>query len=300
MLPLPVIQSIPHGGMAIPPEIQEQLLIDDVTIYNECDLWADQIFDFGHADLQEDLLHGTPQGTLARVTMPIARVLIDANRDPSDLSNPDGAIKTQTSYGDPIYRYLLSTQAKQSLRLHYWQPFHDQLEAAFRSHAGKVKLFLDCHNMAQSGPSAYGDAGAARPFLCLANLGDEQGEPISTQRPATCPGSFIRKAAELAEDLFADLPLLKPVPGVQPPVVGINHPYAGGYILRRYLSGKYRKPPYLPPNSRNPLGLMIEVNRGLLVGNQTTRTPISPPHRERIAAVRKRLYTLVSQLLKLY
>ena len=43
---MPVILSCPHGGLDIPPEVRNLLAIDDTVIYNECDLWVDQLFDF--------------------------------------------------------------------------------------------------------------------------------------------------------------------------------------------------------------------------------------------------------------
>ena len=48
---LPIVQSIPHAGLAVPPSVADRLAIDDVTIYNECDLWNDQIFDFAQPAL---------------------------------------------------------------------------------------------------------------------------------------------------------------------------------------------------------------------------------------------------------
>lgn len=75
--PLPIVQSIPHGGLQTPPEVADRLAIDEVTIYNECDLWADQIFDFDHPDLADLRPAGLAASTLGAVRMPVARVLID-------------------------------------------------------------------------------------------------------------------------------------------------------------------------------------------------------------------------------
>ena len=44
---------------------------------------------------------------------------------------------------------------------------------------------------------------------------------------------------------------------------------------------------------------MVEVNRGLFVGDQHTRTPIQPPNQARIAAVRSRLFRWVQAILPL-
>ena len=286
--PLPIVQSIPHPGLAVPPPVEGRLAIDDVTIYNECDLWNDQIFDFAHPSL------GAEAPALAVVDMPIARVLIDANRPPDSLDNPDGAVKSQTSYGDPIYTKALSRDEQQRLLDQEWRPFHASLDAALRGHARDARLFLDCHNMAQHGPSAYGDPGKIRPLICIANFGDADGEPVAANGRLTAPAAFMRQAAALAGELFADLSLLEPDSQHPAPVVALNQPFVGGYILRHYCNPAYQK-----TIGSDYLGLMIEVNRGLFVGDQTTRTPIQPPNRAAIAAVRQRLYRWVQAILPL-
>lgn len=292
--PLPVVQSIPHGGLAVPDEVAGRLSITEVTIYNECDLWVDQLFDFDHADLLPLRPAGQLSATLGKASLPIARVLIDANRAPDSLDEPDGAVKTHTSYGDAIYRQPIDRAMQISLRDRYWQPFHDQVDALLHAHAAQTLLFLDCHNMAQRGPTAYHDPGQVRPAICIANFGDADGEAVDS-RPLSAPTWFARKAAEIAGELFADLPLLEPNP--QPtPVAALNRPYAGGYILRKYVDSAYQRS--LP--GAGYVGLMVEINRGLFVGNQSTDTPVRPPNLERISAVRVRLYhwlTAVTALL---
>jgi len=285
---LPVVQSIPHAGLAVPPTLSERLAIDDVTVYNECDLWNEQIFDFAHPSLAQ------AGQSLAVVEMPIARVLIDANRPPDSLEDPDGAVKSQTSYGDPIYRLPLARDEQTALLDEHWRPFHDALDSALRRHAGQTKLFLDCHNMAQHGPSAYGDPGQVRPLVCIANFGDARGDYRPSNGPLTAPAAFVRQAGKLAAEIFGDLTLLEPDPGYPAPVVGLNLPFRGGYILRHYCDQSYQS-----AIGSNYAGLMVEVNRGLFVGDQSTRTPIQPPNQERIAAVRERLLRWLYAILPL-
>jgi formiminoglutamase len=285
--PLPLLVSIPHGGLDVPGEVADRLAIDATTVYNECDLWAEALYDFAHP------AHTAPTpNVLARVTMPIARVLIDANRPPADWANPDGAVKTHTSYGDPIYRTPLTLTERQMLQTRYWQPFHQRLARAIRQHAAATHLFLDCHNMAQLGPTAYGDPGAPRPLICLANFGDGRGEAQPGGPKLTCPPALLRAAATVAEELFADLTLLEPDP-LPPAIVGINRPFVGGYILQQaaemLAAAKGRAVP----------SIMIEINRGIFVGRQTSRTPIAPPNQARIAAVRARIAQWTKRLLEL-
>lgn len=280
--PLPVVLSIPHGGLAAPAEVADLLAINATTIYNECDLWADQLYDFQHPDLAAFTPAGHTAGALASVSLPIARVLIDANRDPTDLSNPDGPVKTMTSYGQAIYQTDIGETLQRQLLDKYWQPYHQRLEDALHLHVEKAKLFLDCHNMAQHGPAAYDFPGAARPFICLANFGDARGE-ASQGNGLICSAELLREAGVIAERLFADLTLLDPIPGEQVPIVALNWPFAGGYIAQRYSS------PTLP-------AIMIEVNRGLFVGDQKTDTAIKPPNLDRIAQIRQRLYQWTVQV----
>lgn len=294
---LPLVQSLPHPGLQVPPEVADRLAIDDVTIFNECDLWADQLFDFAHPDLAKQRQQAglDEQPALAVVKCPIARVLIDANRPGEALANPDGPVKTQTSYGDPIYRTPLTDQQKEELRAAYWQPFHQRLDAALRAHAPALRLLLDCHNMAQEGPAAYRDAGEIRPLLCIANFGDAQGERLADGPPVTAPPGFVRRAAEVAQEIFGDLALLVPTPGETAPVVAINQPFVGGHILRHYCDPAYQR----QIQAAGYAGLMVEVNRGLFVGNQSTRSPIQPPNAARISLLRQRLFRWTQALLAL-
>jgi N-formylglutamate deformylase len=287
---LPVILSLPHGGLHVPPELHSRLEIDATRIYNECDLWVDQLFDFAHPDLGHLAAGADQTGVLERISCPVARVLVDANRRPDDLDDPDGAVKTTTSYGQPIYRDPPTRPEREELLQRYWQPFHAAMEQAIHKHATSVQIFLDCHNMAQIGPKAYAHAGRPRPLICLANLGDHQGEPRAATAELTCPPSLIRRAAALAQELFRDLDLLEPA-DTTPSVVAINHPFPGGYILQHYHARLRRLA------GRNVPAIMIEVNRGLIVGNQSTTTPIAPMHTTAVATVRERLYQWTLALL---
>lgn len=289
--PLPVVQSIPHGGLAVPDEVAGRLAISDVTIYNECDLWVDQLFDFDHPDLASLRPPGQANATLGKASLPIARVLIDGNRAPDSLDDQDGVVKTHTSYGEAIYRQPIDRAMQLHLRDRYWQPFHAEVDRLLHAHSEQTMLFLDCHNMAQRGPDAYLDPGKVRPSICIANFGDAEGEAVGS-RPLSAPTWFARKAAEIAADLFADLPLLEPNAEVTP-VAALNRPYAGGYILRKYVDDAYQRS---LPGGGHYVGLMVEINRGLFVGNQRTDTPVRPPNLERISAVRVRLYRWLAAL----
>ncbi len=287
--PLPIIQSIPHAGFGVPMELLNTLTLSERDIYNDCDLWADQHYDFAHPDLPNG-----GRGALAVVTTDIARSIIDVNRKPDDLKNPDGMVKTQSSYGVANHNRPLERDEILRLRERYYLPYHRRMEGALTAHAGDARLLLDCHNMAQRSPDAYAHAGKARPLICLANLGDSRGEAKSGGPAVTCAPHLLREAGALAATLFADMELLAPDGPVD--TVGINRPFPGGYIIRRYTHGQKQASPI----ATAPASIMIEVNRGLFVGRQTAATAVAPPNAERVAAVRARLYAWAVQVAELF
>lgn len=297
--PIPVILSRPHGGLQIPPEIVDCLAIDQVALYNDCDLWVDQLFDFEHEDLAANRPDGHRTGVLAAQSMPIARALIDVNRPLNRLDHPDGPVKTRTSYGEAIYKTPLSPDMQQRLLERYWWPYHNAIDAALCAHMGRAKLFIDCHNMAQHGPTAYQDAGRARPLICIANLGDAQGEPRPEFNWTMCPGWFAREAAAIAEELFQDMELLEPEPDKAVPTVLLNSPFGGSYVAAHHLNPERVEALQAEYDAKAPVAIMVEVNRGLLVGDQSAVTAMAPPDMERIREIRRRLYEWVVRIVAL-
>lgn len=271
--PLPIVLSIPHAGLATPDPVAPLLALGERDLYNECDLWADRLYDI------------TP-GVLSSVRAEIARAIVDVNRPPDDLDDRDGPIKAQSSYGVQAYAQPLTRAQKIDLRDTYWAAYHYVLDTTLKLVAPQVRLLLDCHNMAQRGPATYAHPGAARPFVCLANLGDRNGEP-KAGGAVTCPPDLLRYAGTVAEELFSDMTLLEP-DGDAPPVVALNYPFAGGYIIKRYTQGVNLEAERLG-HGLAPMSIMVEINRGLFVGNQNATTPVTPANDERIEAIRSRI-----------
>lgn len=300
---LPVIISRPHGGLDTPEEVRNNLAIGPLALYNDCDLWLDQLYDFNHYSnndqnrLDENSL--SSRGLLAHFSMPIARALIDVNRPLEWLGKPDGPIKSQTSYGETIYKEPLTDEMTQLLLDKYWLPYHQSMEAAIEEHAQTVQLLVDGHNMAQYGPSAYRDAGIERPLICVANMGDSQGEIKPDRGWTMCPPWFARQAAEIAAELFCDMELLEPDPNVTVPTALLNSPFGGSFVLARHLNPSQSQKFEETHKRSVPFGIMIEVNRGLYVGNQHSQTDMSEPNLERIAEIRSRLYKWIVQITEL-
>lgn len=288
--PLPVIQLSPHSGLQVPSEIKDLLQIDERDLYNDADLWADLHFDFSNPDLTPLVPEGHTLGTLCTVDMDIARALIDANRLPLLDDNPDGAVKAQTSYGVPLYRKPPSHELRRLLFERYYLGYHQRVRDALDLHLGSAKLLLDCHNMAQVGPSTYAFAGKPRPLLCISNVGDRNGEAMADLGEVSCSPELLHFAADAGAELFCDMDLLEPglEAGGNKNIVALNWPFRGGYSIRKYSR--------IGTNDCSVPMMMIEVNRGLFIGNQCGDSPIQPPNLARIDQVRRRLYQLTIRI----
>ena len=137
-------------------------------------------------------------------TTHIARAIVDLNRAEDDFRK-DGVIKTHTCWDIPVYTRPLTTPEIRNLISRYYHPYHRRLSEA----AGNVRLGLDCHTMAAFGPPVGSDPGAERPPMCLSNA------------DGTFPLNRLKGLAELLEK-SSGYP------------VSLNHPFKGGYIIRRH------------------------------------------------------------------
>jgi N-formylglutamate amidohydrolase len=85
---LPLLISVPHAGIQVPPEIEHLNLLAVDQIIKDGDGGAREIFDF-----KDDVA--------AFITTEIARAFLDMNR-PEDDRSSDGVVKTETIYQEPI------------------------------------------------------------------------------------------------------------------------------------------------------------------------------------------------------
>jgi len=219
MARFPVLLSIPHGGDAVPPEIEDRIAIAAHDLRADADAFTRAIYG----------LHGD---VAALVETPVARVYVDLNREENDLppKNPDGVIKTHTCHGVPIYQQGRELDAALSKILidRYYHPYHRKLEEALAREAG-IRLALDCHSMLAEGPPIGPDPGKPRPAICL-----------GTNRGRSCPQPVAHTLARCFAEAF----------GLNASDVTLNQPFSGGYITRRYGTGR---PPWV----------QVELNRGL-------------------------------------
>ncbi|MBC8550590.1 MAG: N-formylglutamate amidohydrolase [Candidatus Brocadiales bacterium] len=182
---LPLLISVPHAGLTIPPEVGPFNL-----------LTSDQIIADGDEGARE--IYAIKELVNEFVTTDTARAFVDMNRKENDFSE-DGVVKTRTCWGVPVYKSPLSSAMIKQLLDHYYVPYHTQLTNS----AGKdIMLAIDCHTMASSGPPVGPDPGAVRPMVCLSNA------------DGTCTEEwFFLLADYLSESFGCEVSLNKPFKG---------------------------------------------------------------------------------------
>jgi len=171
---LPILMSVPHAGLTIPPEVRDLCALIPDHILADSDEHAAEIYDLkSHVE--------------AFITTDIARAAVDLNREKDDFRT-DGVVKTHTCWNVPIYRKPLSPGQIQLLLDTYYHPYHRQLSEEAKNE--NVRLGLDCHTMAAFGPPVGPDPGQKRPWICLSN--DDR----------TCPASWLKKLAKCLAKTF--------------------------------------------------------------------------------------------------
>ena len=163
---LPVLISVPHAGVKIPPEVKHLCILDKQDIIKDSDEGAAEIY------------FPLKKKVSAMVTTNVARAIVDMNRSEDDRSK-DGVIKTHTCWDVPVYGRFPSEESIKRLIVKYYRPYHSDLSRLVRG----ARLGMDCHTMAAEGPPVGPDPGVRRPRICLSN-GD-----------GTCPMEWIKSLA---------------------------------------------------------------------------------------------------------
>ncbi len=203
----PFLISVPHGGLEIPGIVQNRIAISTKQVRYYCDPATRALYDF--------------QGRVAAsISSPISRMVVDLNRPPYHLAPryPDGAIKSLTVEGEPVYLEgrFPEIELARHLMMTYYFPYHEAIDRMIDDHA--VQFAMDCNSMLPVGPSRQKDAGKKRPLICLGNNGDALGNPKSGSL-VTCPPSWIRSlAGHFRQEFTAE------------GAVAVNTPFAGGFI----------------------------------------------------------------------
>lgn len=233
---LPLVLSIPHGGLQVPAEVEGELNATEHDILADGDAHTAELY-----DLEAQVKHS--------VTARVARAIVDLNRAPDDRppDNPDGVVKTQTVHGVTLYRRPLPDAVAEELIRRYHAPYHERLEAL--AHQGDVVVGIDCHSMLAQPPPGFRDP-APRPSFCVSNA-----------EGRTAPDAHVTALCDALRTAFR-------LPADE---VRANDPFLGGYIVRRHGAGavpwlqlEINRAMYLDPDTLHPLPGLAEMRDGLL------------------------------------
>lgn len=265
---LPILVSVPHGGLDNPAEIETECLLTDMDILIDGDTWTQELFDF--SNLVEEYHQ-----------MDVARIFVDMNREQTDLppDNPDGIVKTLTVDGKIIWDSPtgLSDWEREKLIETYYLPYHHKLiKAADNS---RVKLAVDCHSMLDYGPGRDGADWEHRPLFCIGNRGIKTGERGTES--LTAPVEMVTHLKELLETKFHKYAVN------DRPFVTLNDPFRGGHVTRYH--GNLCKIPWI----------QLEINRKLYLPEPSLVT-LRPDdlHQLKLKEFRDLLYDVFSELVK--
>jgi N-formylglutamate deformylase len=171
---LPLLISVPHAGLDVPPEVQSLCRLTPEQIAADGDEGAAAIY------------HGLREHVAAFTTTEVARAIIDLNRAEDD-RRADGVVKTHTCWNELVYRDFPSEELVQRLLHVHYHPYHRRIAELAKS---DVRLGIDCHTMAAKGPPIGPGAGIERPWICLSNA------------DGTCSPEWFESLAECFEQAF--------------------------------------------------------------------------------------------------
>lgn len=169
---LPLLLSVPHAGLWVPPEARPYCVLTDREIAEDGDEGAAEVY-----SLKTEVAEF--------VTTDVARAIVDLNRAEDD-RRPDGVVKTHTCWNVPVYEEFPPDDVVEQLLSRYYRPYHARLSRPPRG----IRLGIDCHTMAAKGPPIGPGPGIERPWVCLSNAG------------CTCPGKWLEGLAGCFERAF--------------------------------------------------------------------------------------------------
>lgn len=241
---LPLLTTVSHGGTRVPDEVEHLIRLSKREILLDNDTWAGELFSLD-------------SHVVFHLLNPVARAVIDMNRDPGDRppQNTDGVVKTMTVFGEQIWKQPkgLPQSLTEKLIAGYHKPFHEAV--AREARRGKAVLGVDCHTMLPAAPPGSPRPGEKRPLICLSNRGGEDG--LEKDGPVTAPARLLLALKESLLYRLSDEIAAFPVLGESVPAVAINSPFKGGYIIHRHggegvipwIMVEINRLLYLPPGS---------------------------------------------------
>jgi formiminoglutamase len=174
-LKLPLLLSVPHAGLVVPPVVESSCILTPEQIVADGDEGAAAVYALEeHVEIF--------------VTSDIARAIVDLNRAEDD-RRADGVVKTHTCWNEPVYASPPSEETVERLLDRYHRPYHRRLSEAASL---RISLAIDCHTMAAVGPPIGPMAGQERPALCLSDVDG-----------TSCPQETFERLRGCLENAFA-------------------------------------------------------------------------------------------------
>ena len=124
---LPILLSVPHAGLQVPPEAAPYCCLSHEEIVRDGDEGAAEIY-----ALRSEVAEF--------VSTDVARAIVDLNRAPDD-RRKDGIVKTHTCWDVPVYERFPPENVIERLLERYYDPYHKQLREAAAS--GSLLLGVD-------------------------------------------------------------------------------------------------------------------------------------------------------------
>ncbi len=296
---LPLLLSVPHGGVWVPAEVKHRCRLELPDLLNDGDTWSAYLYDL------RDRVR-------AFLRFPVARAVLDVNRAPGDRppQNPDGVVKTVTVDGKTVWRdpRRLSREQVDEMLERYYHPYHQGLVRAAEDR--EILLALDCHTMLERAPASSSRPGELRPLVCLSNRGDSSGEPLDG--PVTAPPALLRalgaalqeRLPGLAAGLITERLLQSPaagasgkVPGDALPAVCLNYPFRGGQIIKRH--GNAGGGSAAQPAGAGSLPwIQVEFNRALYMSGPALTARPDPAAARRLDSLRCILLQALQELFR--
>jgi formiminoglutamase len=255
----PFLISVPHGGVEVPEEVRDRILLTEQDLLYYCDPATRILFNF-------------KERVEAFLDTSLSRMVVDLNRPPLPLpgKDPDGIIKVRTVDGKDVYRagQFPDMALAHRLLMSYYFPYHQRIDELIDQHP--VKVAFDCHSMLPFGLCGQSDAGNPRPLICLGNNGDRRGR-AKKGSIATCSREWIERLANVFRE---ECSLGREV--------AINNPFSGGFVANAHYWHKG-----IP-------WIQIEVNRVLYEPEHNGAPVTGTPDLTRIMILREKIWNVLS------
>lgn len=235
--PTPILVEVPHSGLQVPPEVEQELEASPLSVLRDSDIFVDQLY------------QRAPRYGATLVVSRVSRYVVDLNRSPDEVDKAAvpkhprarhiparGVVWRARTDGTPLLRAPLTVeQFARRLEL-YYEPYHRTLReaaAALHQRYGKV-VILAAHSMPSTGRRMLSGREVRRADVVP-----------GTRGRSTADGRII----DLIDAHFRAAGLS----------VKHDDPYRGGWTTSKYGAPK-----------RGQHAVQIELNRALYVDEQTS------------------------------